>query len=206
MSFFRATMLAKCASATFLGIFALLLATPAGAEEKPGKLSQPSLIVTPASSMAFTGPRGGPFSPARFEFRVSSTTGTVGYSIRTPSWLTASSSYGTADTRGVTITLTVNANASRLSPGAYGPGVAFTNVSNGQGSTTRPAKLIIQGSSPPPATGQIAPNRGGFLLDDHGGYLLDSVAVCWRSNWCTQTIVPYRYGVVCQRRRSTRPQ
>jgi hypothetical protein len=46
-------------------------------------------------------------------------------------------------------------------------------VSNGQGSTTRPAKLIIQGSSPPPATGQIAPNRGGFLLDDRGGYRLD---------------------------------
>jgi len=34
-------------------------------------------------------------------------------------------------------------DARRLSPGAYGPGVAFTNVSNGQGSTTRPAKLIV---------------------------------------------------------------
>jgi hypothetical protein len=162
------------ASFTFLGIFATLLLTPAGAEEKPGSRSQPSLIVTPASSVTFSGPRGGPFSPARFEFRVSSTTGTVGYSIRTPSWLTASPTFGTTDTRGVTITLTVNANASRLSPGAYGPGVAFTNVSNGQGSTTRPAKLIIQASSPPRATGQIAPNRGGgFLLDDRGGYLLD---------------------------------
>src|SRR5207244_2307225 len=172
MSFFRAAMMAIRASFTFFGIFATLLLTPAGAEEKPGSRSQPSLIVTPASSMAFSGPRGGPFSPARFEFRVSSTTGTVGHSIRTPSWLTASPTFGTTDTRGVTITLTVNANASRLSPGAYGPGVAFTNVSNGQGSTTRPAKLIIQGS--PPATGQTAPSRGGgFLLDDRGGYLLD---------------------------------
>jgi hypothetical protein len=171
---FRATTMAKCASATFLAIFGMLLLTPAGAEEKPGTPSQPSLIVTPASSVAFSGPRGGPFSPASFEFRVSSTTGTVNYSIRTPSWLTASSTFGTTDTRGVTITLTVNANASRLSPGAYGPGVGFTNVSNGQGTTTRPAKLIIQGSSPPPATGQIAPGRGGgFLLDDRGGYLLD---------------------------------
>jgi hypothetical protein len=33
--------------------------TPAGAEEKPSRLSQPSLIVTPASSMAFSGPHGG---------------------------------------------------------------------------------------------------------------------------------------------------
>ena len=173
MSAFRATMMAVRASFTFLGMFAMLQLTPAGAEEKPARLSQPSLIVTPASSMAFSGPRGGPFSPPRFEFRVSSTTGIVSYSIRTPSWLTASSTFGTTDTRGVTITLTVNANASHLSPGAFGPGVAFTNVSNGQGSTTRPAKLIIQGSSPPGATGQIAPNRGGFLLDDRGGYLLD---------------------------------
>ena len=157
-----------------LATSAMLMLTQIGAAQRPAGQSQPSLIVTPASSMAFSGPRGGPFSPARFEFRVSSTTGTVGYSIRTPSWLTASPTFGTTDTRGVTITLTVNANASRLSPGAYGPGVAFTNVSNGQGSTTRPAKLIIQGSSPPPATGQIAPSRGGgFLLDDRGGYLLD---------------------------------
>jgi hypothetical protein len=50
----------------------------------------------------------------------------------------------------------------------------LTNVSNGQGSTTRLAKLVIQTSSPPRATGQIAPSRGGgFLLDDRGGYLLD---------------------------------
>jgi hypothetical protein len=177
MSSLRAAMMAIRASFTLVGLFAMLLLTPAGAEEKPGRSSQPSLIVTPASSMTFSGPRGGPFSPTRFEFRVSSTTGIVSYSIRTPSWLTASSSFGTTDTRGVTITLTVNANGSRLSPGAYGPGVAFTNVSNGQGSTTRSAKLIIQGSLPPPATGQIAsPRGGGFLLDDRGGYLLDDGA------------------------------
>ncbi len=166
-------------SITLLGMPAVLLLawlTPTGAEETPARLSQPSLIVTPASSMALSGPRGGPFSPARFEFRVSSSTGTVRYSIRTPSWLTASSTFGTTDTGGVTITLTVNANASRLSPGAYGPGVAFTNVSNGQGSTIRAAKLMVQASSPPRASGQIAPSRGGFLLDDRGGYLLDDRA------------------------------
>jgi hypothetical protein len=158
-------------SITLLGMPAVLLLawlTPTGAEETPARLSQPSLIVTPASSMA-------PLWASRRSvltrtFRVSSELvhGTVRYSIRTPSWLTASSTFGTTDTGGLTLTLTVNANASRLSPGAYGPGVAFTNVSNGQGSTIRPAKLVVQGSSPPRASGQIAPNRGGFLLDDHG--------------------------------------
>jgi hypothetical protein len=166
-------MVVKRASATFLGIFATLLLTPARRRRKAGQPISAVLDRDACEQHGLLGPRGGPFSPARFEFRVRSTTGIVNYSIR-PSWLTASSTFGTTDTRGVTITLTVNANASRLSRGAYGPGVAFTNVSNGQGSTTRPAKLIIQGSSPPPATGQIAPSRGGgFLLDDRGGYLLD---------------------------------
>jgi hypothetical protein len=170
-------------SVAFLGT--LMTMRPSVTEEKPGRLSQPSLIVTPAGNVAFSGPRGGPFSPARFEFRVSSTAGAVSYSIRTPSWLTASSTFGTTDARGVTI---MNANASQLSLGAYGLAVAFTNVSNGKGSTTRPAKLIVQASSTPRvagqqvpstprATSQIAPNRGaGFLLDDRGGFLLDDRA------------------------------
>ena len=173
MSPFRATMMATGASVTFLGISAMLLLTPADAEEKPAKPSQPSLIVTPPSSVTFSGPPGGPFSPSLFEFQVSSTTGTVRYSIRTPSWLTASSTFGTTDTRGVTITLTVNENASRLLPGGYGPVVAFTNVSNGQGSTTRSAKLIVQAPSSAGATGKVAPKGGGYLLDDRGKYLLD---------------------------------
>jgi hypothetical protein len=173
MSSFRATMMAAGSSLTFLGISALLLSTPTHAEEKPGRPSQPSLIVTPASSVTFSGPPGGPFSPSLFEFRVSSTTGTVRYSIRAPSWLTASSTSGTTDARGVTITLTVNANASRLSPGGYGPALAFTNVSNGQGSTTRSAKLIVQAPSSAGATSKVAPKGGGYLLDNRGGYLLD---------------------------------
>src|SRR5262249_55051995 len=81
MSSFRAAMMATRASFAFAGIFAVLLLTSAGAEEKPDKLPQPSLIVTPAGSIAFSGPRGGPFSPERFEFRVSSTAGIVNYSI-----------------------------------------------------------------------------------------------------------------------------
>ena len=145
-----------------------------GAAQRPAEQSPPSLIVTPSRSIAFSGPPGGPFSPSLIEYRVSASTGTVSYSIRTPSWLTASSTFGVTDTKGVTITLTVNASASRLPPGAYGPGVAFTNVSNGQGSATKPAKLIIQASSlPPPPKAQIAPSRGGYLLDSRGGYLLD---------------------------------
>ena len=160
-------------SIALLAIPATLLLTQIGAAQRPAGQSPPSLIVTPSTSIAFSGPQGGPFSPSLIEYRVSASMGTISYSIRTPSWLTASSTSGTTDTSGVTITLTVNARASNLRPGAYGPAVAFTNVSNGQGSATRPAKLIIQARSPPLPTRQIAPDRGRYLGDDGGGYLLD---------------------------------
>jgi hypothetical protein len=104
----------------------------------------PSLIVTPVTSMVFSGPKGGPFSPSLIENRVSASTGD-----QDPILAHGQFNLGATDTSGVTIKLTVNASASSLPPGAYGPGIAFTNVSNGQGSATTPAKLIIQASSPP---------------------------------------------------------
>src|SRR3984893_1388895 len=144
-----------------------------GAAEKPVRVSPASLIVTPPTNLAFSGPQGGPFSPSVIEYRVSASMGTVNYSIRTPSWLTASPTFGATDTSGVTIRLSVNASASSLPPGAYGPAVAFMNVSNGQGSTTSPAKLIIQARAPPRPTGQIPPSQERSLLDSSGGSLLD---------------------------------
>jgi hypothetical protein len=150
------------------------------------KPSPSTLVVTPATTMAVSGPRGGPFSPASFQYRVSASVGTVSYSIRAPSWLTISSSFGTVGTSGVTITLTVNPTAGHLQPGVYGPGVAFTNVTNGRGSTIRTAILRIGARSSagsvlddrggvraPPSAGSVPDNRGGYLLDGYGGYLLN---------------------------------
>jgi hypothetical protein len=68
----------------------------------------------------------------------------------------------------------VNASASSLPPGTYGPGTAFINASSGRGSTIRFARLIVRRtSSLPRPTDQIERGRGGYLLDDRGGYLLD---------------------------------
>ena len=163
----------RLVSIGLLCIPVMLLSTEIAAAQKPTRQSAPTLIVTPSASIDFSGPPGGPFSPSLVEYRVSASTGTVSYSIRTPSWLTARSTAGATDTKGVIITLTVNASASNLRPGTYGPAVAFTNVSNGQGSATRAAKLIVRGPSLPRPTGRIERDRGGYLLDDHGGYLLD---------------------------------
>ena len=172
MSPFRATMMAAGASVTFLGISALLLLTPTHAEEKPSRPSQPSLTVTPPSSVTFSGPQGGPFSPSFIEYRISASTGTVSYSIRTPSWLTASSTHGVTDTSGVTVTFNVNASASALRPGTYGPFIVFAN-GQASGSTIRFVRLIVQGPSLPRPADQVERGRGGYLLDGRGGYLLD---------------------------------
>jgi hypothetical protein len=164
----------QLASITLLGIPAMWLSIQIAAAQKPAGQPPPTLIVTSSQSIAFSGPPGGPFSPSLIEYRLSASTGTVSYSIRTPSWLTASSTVGVTDINGVTITLKVNAAASSLPPGTYGPAVAFTNVSNGRGSATRPARLTVSGASPPRPTGQIERGGGGgFLLDSQGGYLLD---------------------------------
>ena len=178
MSPFRATIMAAGASVTFLGISALLLLTPTHAEEKPGRPSQPSLTVTPPSSVTFSGPQGGPFSPSLIEYRISASTGTVSYSIRTPSWLTASPTHGVADTSGVTVTFNVSASASALRPGTYGPVIVFTS---GRGSTVRFVRLIVQGPSLRRPADQVERGSGGYLLDDSGICWTTVVTACLRS-------------------------
>ena len=149
-----------------IGLFtlpAILLLAQTSAAQRPTGQSSPSLIVTPSASIAFFGPQGGPFSPSLSEYRVSASTGTVSYSIRTPSWLTASSTSGMTDTGGVTITVTVNASASTLAPGTYGPGTVFKNMSSGRGSTIRFARLIVRRPSPTRPADQIVRGRGGSI-------------------------------------------
>jgi hypothetical protein len=163
---------------TLLAATAMLLPFSVGAAKEPARLPPPSLVVSQPTSIAFSGPQGGPFSPPSIQLRLSASRGTVSYSIRAPSWLTASSTFGTTNTNGVTVTLTINQSAIHLPPGAYGPAVAFTNVSNGQGSATRLARLFIRASSPSASASAHpdAKSLGGRLLDGRGGYLLDDGA------------------------------
>jgi hypothetical protein len=163
----------RIASTALIATLAILLLTQIGVAQRPAGQSLPSLMVTPSTSFAFSGPRGGPFSPSVIEYRISASTGTVSYSIKTPSWLTASSTSGATDTSGVTITFRLNASASSLPPGTHDPGIVFTNVSNGRGSAIRFARLIVQGPSLPRPIGQTERGHGGYLLDNRGGYLLD---------------------------------
>jgi Viral BACON domain len=68
---------------------------------------------------------------------LSSTFGSVNYSITTPSWLTVSAKSGTVTTTTKTITFTVNASAKNLTPGTYDSSINFNNTTNIK--ETRPA-------------------------------------------------------------------
>jgi hypothetical protein len=149
----------------------------------------PALLVDPRGGIHASGPPGGPFSPSTFQYRIRSSNGVVKYSIRTPSWLSANPAVGSTDATGVTITITISEIASHLRPGNYGPAVAFTNVTNGRGTTVRTSVLVIQKptSGPLPTTSSSADRfsarplakhpasaPAGHLLDEQEGNLLDN--------------------------------
>jgi hypothetical protein len=124
-----------------------------------------ALQVTPATNIAASGTQGGPFSPSSFSYTLSAASGNVNYSItNVPSWLTPSSTSGTATSLGATVTFTVNANANSLAPNTYVNSINFNNTTNGQGNTTRVATLTV--NAPPllqvtPATNMVASGTQG---------------------------------------------
>jgi hypothetical protein len=131
--------------------------------------SRPSLTVTPSSPINISGAQGGPFSPPSIQYHLSASAGTIKFAVTPPFWLTADRRVGTVGADGVTVTLSTNPQALKLAPRAYDAPVIFTNLTNGQGTTRRPAKLTVQRSARPSAS-----PSGGFLLDDTGGVLRDN--------------------------------
>jgi hypothetical protein len=106
-------------------------------------VNPPALLVTPVSGSTASGTHGGPFSPSSFRYTLSSTFGSVKYSISAPSWLTASPPSGTVTTSAKTITFTINSKARSLGPSTYTDDIGFNNTTNNQGNTTRIATLIV---------------------------------------------------------------
>ena len=129
---------------------------------------RPSLTVTPSSPVNVSGPEGGPFSPGSIQYHLSASTGTINFAITAPFWLTAEPRIGKIGTDSVTVTLQMNPRASKLFPQAYEAPVTFINVTNGQGTTRRTAKLTVEPSS----TGYLRDESGGYLLDNRGQRLL----------------------------------
>jgi hypothetical protein len=101
------------------------------------------LLVIPGTGIVSLGPHGGPFAPSSLSFALRTTSGSVGYSITTPTWLTATPRSGTLTATAKTITVKFNSGAHKLSVGSYFSTINFDNTTNGQGSTSRAATLIV---------------------------------------------------------------
>jgi hypothetical protein len=108
-------------------------------------VQSPSLQVTPATDIAASGYRGGPFNPSSFQYQLSASVGSLNYTISgIPSWLNANITSGTATTTPTTVTFSLN-NVGSLALGTYTGTIAFTNTDTGNGNTTRSATLAVIG-------------------------------------------------------------
>ncbi len=105
-----------------------------------------SMGVTPSDNFSSSGTAGGPFSPASIDYTISNTgSSSIHWTLtKSSNWLTLSSGSGTLAGGGsVVVSVSINANANSLGAGTYNDTLTFTNTTNGLGSTTRSAALIV---------------------------------------------------------------
>jgi hypothetical protein len=108
-------------------------------------VNPPALQVASSTGITVSGTHGGPFAPTSFQYALSSTYGSVKYSItNVPSWLTVSPSSGTVTAATTNVTFRLNSSAAdKLTPNTYVGGINFNNTSGGQGNATRVATIIV---------------------------------------------------------------
>jgi hypothetical protein len=129
-------------------------------------VNPPPLQVTPATNIVVSGTQGGPFSPSTFSYILSVASGSVNYAINVPPWLTPSSTTGTVSSSSpTTVTFTVNSSANSLTPNTYVNSISFNNTTNGQGNTTRVARLTVNA---PPVL-QVTPTTNMAASGTQGG-------------------------------------
>ena len=149
--------------------------------------------------MSLTGFQGGPFSPSSKDYTLSNT-GSVSLdwsANHSANWLTLSANSGTLPPGGsVLVTASVNTNANGLGAGNYPDSVNFINMTNGNGSTTRPVTLAIIAPANLTVTpsGGISPTgvQGGPFSPSSQDYTLSntgSISLNWsankNANWVT---------------------
>jgi hypothetical protein len=126
--------------------------------------TEPSLQVASNADIMATGNQGGPFLPGSFQYQLSATDGSVGYSILgVPNWLTPSSASGAASS-GTAVTFAVNTNANSLTPGTYAAVITFANTGSNQGTQSRNATLVVN-----PAPLVLTPSTGIAASGMRGG-------------------------------------
>lgn len=128
-----------------------------------------ALAVTPAEGLDSTGVVGGPFTPSGVDYtlRNSGTTSIDWQASKTQAWTSLSAGSGTlAAGESATVTVSINAAANSLAIGVHEDSVAFTNLTNGNGSTTRPVALTV---TAPPGVLMVTPAGGLTSTGPEGG-------------------------------------
>jgi C1A family cysteine protease len=108
------------------------------------------LLVTPTTGINSAGPVGGPFTPSSQDYTLRNTSSEPlsWTAVKNESWVSLSATGGTLATdETVLVTASINSNASSLPDGAYGDAIAFNNVTDGAGSTSRAVNLTVKDAS-----------------------------------------------------------
>ena len=136
------------------------------------------LMVGPLNTAKFTGPVGGPFTPASKVYKLFNTSSAPLDWSATPNqpWMSVSALQGTIPAGGsVAVTAWINSNADELTAGDYAASVAFTNLTTGSGSTSRAVALAVRNGvlDVSPTTG-LATTRlpGGQISPSYVTYTL----------------------------------
>jgi len=104
------------------------------------------LKVTPGDGLSSAGDAGGPFTPSSKVYTLENlNTTSLDYSIsNTQAWVSLDNTGGTLAGGGTaTVAVSINANANGLAEGGYSDTVTFTNLTDGDGNTTRPVDLTV---------------------------------------------------------------
>jgi len=107
-----------------------------------------ALSVTPADGLNASGTEGGPFSPSSKTYTLTNTGGSsinwTASNVQT--WVSLSSTGSSlAPGESTTVTVSISSDANRFTPGNYIDTVTFTNMTDGNGNTTRPVSLTVTG-------------------------------------------------------------
>ena len=104
------------------------------------------LSVTPSGGLSSSGYQGGPFSPGTQTYTLQNTGGTsINWSAgKTQGWVSLSATSGSlASGASTTVGVSINGGANSLSAGSYSDTVTLSNVTNGNGNTTRSVGLTV---------------------------------------------------------------
>lgn len=128
-----------------------------------------ALSVTPTGGLLSAGLVGGPFTPSSLAYTLRNTgsTSIAWTATKGEAWTSLSDASGNlAAGASTTVTVSINAAADILAAGTYADTIAFTNTTNGNGSTTRPVSLTV---SLPPGVLTVTPAGGLTSTGPEGG-------------------------------------